>query len=73
MQLPEQQLNPLGHMFPQVPQWLVLVVVSTQLPEQQVCPAAQGLPEPHWQLPLTQLSPGPQTGSQGTSAVQVPP
>jgi hypothetical protein len=29
-------------------------------------------PVPHWQVPLTQLSPGPQAGSQGTSAVQVP-
>jgi hypothetical protein len=33
---PVQQLSPLPHARPQVPQWLVLVFVFTQVPPQQV-------------------------------------
>jgi hypothetical protein len=50
------QLAPAAHWLPQLPQFVLLVEVSTQRPLQSVCPVAQ----PEAQLPPTHWLPGPQ-------------
>ena len=58
--LTQVSLMPQGWLQP--PQWLVLVLVSTQRVPQQVIPLVQSLPvPPHLQLPLSQVSPASHT------------
>jgi hypothetical protein len=58
-QLPLVQKEPLGHMWPQVPQLLESVLVLMHIPPQQLCPLGHApvvVPQVH--CPLTQVSPG---------------
>jgi len=71
-QVPAQQDSLPPQDRPQLPQCEVEVVVSTQVPPQQVRPAPQGPLAPHMHDPATQLSPAAQAGSQGMSVVHVP-
>ena len=60
VQEPLTQVSPAPQEFQQVPQWTVLVPVSTQELPQQVSPPVQPAPLPHWQEPPAQVSFNPQ-------------
>ncbi len=50
-QTPALHVMPLAQRMPHIPQLLGFVVVSAQLPEQQVCAALHAAPVPQWQAP----------------------
>jgi hypothetical protein len=56
-QVPEVQVWPFGHAFPQAPQLLRLFCVLTQTLLQLVWPEAQAVHTPPTQNPLAQLEP----------------
>lgn len=55
------------HATPHAPQFVALLVMSTQVPPQQAWPAAHASPVPHMQALPTQVSPAAHAGSQGGS------
>jgi hypothetical protein len=58
------QVSPASQVLPQVPQWLLLVLVFTQVLPQQVVPPVHPAPLPQWQVPPEQVSFRPQGWSQ---------
>jgi hypothetical protein len=67
-----EQVCPLGHAMPQPPQCIALVVVSTQPPPQQRCPAAHAALAPQRHTPPAQVSPAAHGGVQ-LDTMHMPP